>query len=175
MWAHPGKKLLFMGQEFAQEQEWSEERSLDWHLLEQHEHSGIQSLVRDLNHLYRREPALWEADFDHTAFWWIEANAAEDNVVVFGRRDKSGDRLVVFAANFSPVPRDGYRIGLPRGGRWNEVLNTDASVYGGGGVGNLGAVDAQPLGWHDQPFSAEVTLPPLGVVYLTPAGQEPVG
>ena len=174
MWAHPGKKLLFMGQEFAQEQEWSEERSLDWHLLESHEHAGIQSFVRDLNHSYRREPALWEADFDHTAFWWIEANAAEDNVLVFGRRDNAGDRLIVFAANFSPVPRHGYRIGLPRAGRWNEVLNSDADVYGGGGVGNLGGVDAEPLGWHNQPYSADITLPPLGVVWLTPDGQEPV-
>jgi 1,4-alpha-glucan branching enzyme len=171
MWAHPGKKLLFMGQEFAQEQEWSEERSLDWHLLENPENYGIQQLVRDLNRLYRGEPALWELDFDHTGFWWIEANAADDNVLAFARRDASGERVIVFAANFSPVARPGYRIGLPRSGRWNEVLNTDSSAYGGGDVGNLGGVDATPLGWHDQPYSAEVTLPPLGVLWLTPEGQ----
>ena len=120
MWAHPGKKLLFMGQEFAQEAEWSHERSLDWHLLENPEHAGIQSLVRDLNHAYRDEPALWEMDFDGTGFWWIEANAADDNVFAFARRTKDSERVVVFVANLSPVPRHGYRLGLPRSGRWRR-------------------------------------------------------
>ena len=113
MWAHPGKKLLFMGQEFAQEAEWSHERSLDWHLLENPEHAGIQALVRDLNHRYRDEPALWEMDFDGTGFWWIEANAAEDNVFAFARRTEDSERVIVFVANLSPVPRHGYRLGLP--------------------------------------------------------------
>ena len=113
MWAHPGKKLLFMGQEFAQEAEWSHERSLDWHLLENPDHAGIQALVRDLNHRYRDEPALWEMDFDGTGFWWIEANAAEDNVVAFARRSKDSERVVVFVANLSPVPRHDYRHRVP--------------------------------------------------------------
>jgi 1,4-alpha-glucan branching enzyme len=168
MWAHPGKKLLFMGQEFAQEQEWSEERSLDWHLLEHPENAGIQSLVRDLNGVYKGEPALWELDFDPEGFYWIEANAAEDNVVVFARRDRANDRVVVVAMNLSPMPRSGYRIGLPRVGAWRELLNTDSTYYGGTDTGNLGGITAEPMGWHDQPFSAEVTLPPLGVLYLVP-------
>jgi 1,4-alpha-glucan branching enzyme len=169
MWAHPGKKLLFMGQEFAQEAEWSHERSLDWHLLEQPEHSGIQSLVRDLNHRYRDEPALWELDADHTGFWWIEANAAEDNVIAFARRSADSERVIVFVANLAPVPRHGYRLGFPRSGRWVEALNTDSTYYGGSDQGNLGGVVAKPMGWHDQPFSAEVTLPPLGALWLVPA------
>jgi 1,4-alpha-glucan branching enzyme len=169
MWAHPGKKLLFMGQEFAQEAEWSHERSLDWHLLEQPEHSGIQSLVRDLNHRYRDEPALWELDADHTGFWWIDANAAEDNVIAFARRSADSERVIVFIANLAPVPRHGYRLGFPRSGRWVEALNTDSTYYGGSDQGNLGGVVAEPMGWHDQPFSAEVTLPPLGALWLVPA------
>jgi 1,4-alpha-glucan branching enzyme len=168
MWAHPGKKLLFMGQEFAQEAEWSHERSLDWHLLEQPEHAGIQSLVRDLNHRYRDEPALWEMDSDGTGFWWIEANAAEDNVFAFARRSEDSERVVVFVANLSPVPRHGYRLGLPRSGKWVEALNTDSTYYGGSDVGNLGGVEAEPAGWNSQPFSAEVTLPPLGALWLVP-------
>ena len=114
MWAHPGKKLLFMGCEFAQESEWSHERSLDWHLLERPDHAGIQSLVRDLNRLYRDEPALWELDSDPSGFWWIEPNDADANVVAFARQSRDGERVVVFVANLSPVPREGYRLGLPR-------------------------------------------------------------
>jgi 1,4-alpha-glucan branching enzyme len=168
MWAHPGKKLLFMGQEFAQSAEWSHERSLDWHLLENPDHVGIQRLVRDLNHAYRDEPALWELDFEPTGFYWIEANDAENNVVAFARRDTDNDRVVVVAANLSPTPRHGYRLGLPRSGRWREALNTDSSFYGGTDTGNYGGVIAEPLGWHGQPFSAEVSLPPLGVLWLVP-------
>jgi 1,4-alpha-glucan branching enzyme len=168
MWAHPGKKLLFMGCEFAQEAEWSHERSLDWHLLEQPEHAGIQSLVRDLNRAYRAEPALWELDFDPIGFWWIEANAADDNVFAFARRDREGDRMIVFVANLSPVPRHNYRLGLPRSGVWRELVNTDSGYYGGSDVGNLGGVTAEPIGWSGQPFSAEFTLPPLGALWLVP-------
>jgi 1,4-alpha-glucan branching enzyme len=168
MWAHPGKKLLFMGQEFAQSAEWSHERSLDWHLLENAEHAGIQSLVRDLNKAYREEPALWELDSDPTGFWWLEANAADDNVVAFARRSADGERVLVFVANLSPVPRSGYRLGLPRGGRWREAMNTDSSFYGGSDTGNLGGVEAEPVPWHDQPMSAEITLPPLAAIWLVP-------
>jgi 1,4-alpha-glucan branching enzyme len=168
MWAHPGKKLLFMGQEFAQPAEWSEERSLDWHLLEQPEHAGIQSLVRDLNRAYRDEPALWELDSDPSGFWWLEANDADRNVIAFARRNADGDRVLVFVANLSPTPQYGYRLGLPRSSRWREAVNTDSSYYGGSDVGNLGGVVPEAIPWHDQPFSAELTLPPLAAVWLVP-------
>ncbi|HEY2770667.1 MAG TPA: 1,4-alpha-glucan branching protein GlgB [Solirubrobacteraceae bacterium] len=168
MWAHPGKKLLFMGGEFAQEQEWSHERSLDWHLLERPEHAGIQRLVGDLNRLYRDEPALWELDSDPAGFWWIEPNDADANVVAFARQSKDGERVAVFVANLSPVPRPGYRLGLPRATRWREALNTDSTYYGGSDVGNLGGVEPEPLPWHGQPVSAEITLPPLAAVWLVP-------
>jgi 1,4-alpha-glucan branching enzyme len=171
MWAHPGKKLLFMGGELAQEDEWSEERSIDWHLLEQPENAGIQSLVRDLNRLYRAEPALYERDFDPTGFWWLEPNDANGNTLAFARASQGGSRVLVCAMNLSPVPRHGYRLGLPRSGRWVEALNTDSTYYGGSDVGNLGAIEAEPIPWHDQPFSAEVTLPPLAVVWLVPEAQ----
>jgi len=167
-WAHPGKQLLFMGQEFAQVQEWNAERSLDWHLLEDGSgHGGVQSLVRDLNHVYRDEPALWQRDGDPEGFSWIEANDAENSVVAFARTSREG-RVLVCVMNLTPVPRDGYRVGLPRGGRWREVLNTDAEVYGGSGVGNLGGVDAEELPWHGQQHSAALSLPPLGVLWFAP-------
>ena len=168
MWAHPGKKLLFMGQEFAQQAEWSEERSLDWHLLEDPAHAGIQALVRDLNHAYREEPALWERDSDPGGFWWLEPNDADRNVIAFARQSNNGKRVLVFIANLSPVPRENYRLGLPRSSRWREAINTDSSYYGGGDVGNLGAVTPEPIPWHGEPFSAEVTLPPLAAVWLVP-------
>jgi 1,4-alpha-glucan branching enzyme len=168
MWAHPGKKLLFMGNEIAQEAEWSYERSLDWHLLERPEHAGIQSLVRDLNGLLRAEPALYDRDFDGEGFYWLEANDAARNVVAFARTSAGGARTVVCVCNLSPVPREGYRVGLPRPGAWAEILNTDSRHYGGGDVGNGGGVEAEPIGWHEQPYSAELTLPPLGVVWLRP-------
>jgi 1,4-alpha-glucan branching enzyme len=168
MWAHPGKKLLFMGGELGQESEWRAEGSLDWHLLERPEHSGIQALVRDLNRHYRAEPALWEFDFDPAGFVWLEPNDAAANVVAFARFAADGSRWLVCVCNFSPVPRRGYRVGLPRGGRWRELVNTDSEFYGGSGVGNMGGVDAEARPWHEQPYSAELTLPPLGVVWLVP-------
>ena len=169
MWAHPGKKLLFMGSELAQEAEWSHERSLDWHLLERADHAGVQALVRDLNRAYREEPALWDQDFTPEGFWWLEPNDADSNVVAFGRQSRGGERQLVAVLNLAPVVRERYRVGLPRSGQWREALNTDASVYGGGDVGSGGGVRAEPLPWHDQPFSAELTLPPLGVLWLVPA------
>jgi 1,4-alpha-glucan branching enzyme len=168
MWAHPGKKLLFMGGELAQEAEWSHERSLDWHLLEDAGNAGVQSLVRDLNRVLRAEPALYERDFDPAGFWWLEANDAAANVIAFARASKDGSRVLVCAANLAPVPRPAYRLGLPRSGRWREAVNTDSSFYGGTDTGNLGGIEAEPVGWHEQPFSAEVTLPPLGVIWLVP-------
>jgi 1,4-alpha-glucan branching enzyme len=175
MWAHPGKKLLFMGSELAQEAEWSYERSLDWHLLENPDHTGIQSLVRDLNRIYREEPALWEIDSDPSGFWWLEPNDADSNVLAFARASKpdaNGDRrMIVFAANLSPIPRTGYRLGLPRACRWKETLNTDSTFYGGSDVGNMGGLDPEPIPWHNQPVSALVTLPPLAAVWFIPEAQ----
>jgi 1,4-alpha-glucan branching enzyme len=171
MWAHPGKKLLFMGSEFAQEAEWSHERSLDWHLLENREHAAMQSLVRDLNRAYRAEPALWEQDFTPEGFSWLEPNDAENSVIAFARATKKGERIVVFVANLTPVPRANYRLGLPRPGRWRELVNSDAGLYGGSDMGNLGGIDAEPLGSGGQPFSAELTLPPLAGIWLVPEDQ----
>jgi len=168
MWAHPGKKLLFMGNEIAQEQEWSEERSLDWHLLEDPEHSGVQSLVRDLNHAYRDTPALWERDQDGTAFWWLEPNDAEASVFAFARIGRDARKPLVFVANLTPVPRTGYRLGLPVPGRWVELVNTDSAHYGGSDQGNLGGVEATDEAWMGQYHSAELTLPPLGAIWLVP-------
>jgi 1,4-alpha-glucan branching enzyme len=168
MWAHPGKKLLFMGNELAQEQEWSEQRSLDWHLLENAQHSGVQSLVRDLNRAYRDTPALWERDYDHTAFWWLEPNDAEASVFAFARIGRDATKPLVFVANLTPVLRHGYRLGLPVPGRWRELLNTDSSYYGGSDQGNLGGLATEDVAWMNQYHSAELTLPPLAALWLVP-------
>jgi len=166
MWAHPGKQLVFMGAELAQEREWSHDHSLDWHLLEEPGHRGVWELVRNLNRAYRELPALWEVDFEGDGFRWIDASDLENNVLSFMRSGTSGTAPVVCVANLSPVPRHPYRIGLPVGGRWREVLNTDALRFGGSGVGNLGEAWANDASWHDLPFSAELALPPLGVLWL---------
>jgi 1,4-alpha-glucan branching enzyme len=157
-----------MGGELAQWQEWSHERSLDWHLLEDAGHAGVQDLVRELNRIYRDEPALWERDSDPGGFRWLEPNDAAANVLAFVRFGAGEERALVCVCNLAPVPRPGYRVGLPTGGRWREALNTDSSVFGGSGVGNLGGAEAETVGWHEQPFSAELTLPPLGVLWLVP-------
>jgi 1,4-alpha-glucan branching enzyme len=168
MWAHPGKKLLFMGCELGEWEEWNYDGSLHWNLLEYPEHQGVQSLVRDLNRTYRSQPALYEADDDPTAFRWLEANDAANNVLAFARFDAKGGRPVVCVLNLSPVPRYDYRVGMPVCCRWQETLNTDSAFYGGSGVGNLGGVEAEAVPWHDQAFSAALTLPPLGAVLLVP-------
>jgi 1,4-alpha-glucan branching enzyme len=167
MWAHPGKKLLFMGGELAQEQEWSHTRSLDWHLAEQPRHGGMQRLVRDLNHVYRDHPQLWELDPDPAGFRWLVVDDRDANVVAFARFDAHG-RALVAAANLSPVPRPAYRLPMPHAGRWREVMNTDAEVYGGANLGNLGVVNAEEHPWGGESASAELMLPPLGVVWLAP-------
>ena len=168
MWAHPGKKLLFMGGELAQEGEWNHDGSVEWHLLGLHEHAGMHRLVRDLNWIYRGEPALYEVDFEPHGFRWLDANDVARNIYSFLRFSADGQRALACICNLSPVPRERYRAGLPHGGRWREALNTDSEHYGGSNVGNWGGVEAEPSPWQGQPWSAELTLPPLGVVWLIP-------
>jgi 1,4-alpha-glucan branching enzyme len=166
MWAHPGKQLIFMGSEFGQESEWAESRELDWWLLDNADHRGVQSLVRDLNRVYRDTPALWELDIEGSGFSWIDANDSANNTFSFVRRGASGSELVC-VANFSAVPHENYRLGMPAAGTWTEVLNTDAEGYAGSGVGNFGSVTAVDEPWHGQPASATLTVPPLGTVWFT--------
>jgi 1,4-alpha-glucan branching enzyme len=168
MWAHPGKQLLFMGGEFGQPAEWSESRSLEWGLLEQPLHQGVQDVVRDLNVLYRSSPALFSDDVRPEGFQWIDANDSAGNVLSFLRRGADGS-VVACVANFAGVPHEDYRVGLPVAGEWLEALNTDAETYGGSGVGNLGRVVATDRTWHGMPASALVRLPPSGVLFLVPA------
>ncbi len=165
MWAHPGKQLVFMGTELAQESEWAEGRELDWWLLEHVEHRGVQSLVRDLNTTYVETAALWRRDSDPTGFSWIDANDALNNVLSFVR-SSGEDSVLACVSNFSAVPHHGYRLGLPRDGRWAEVLNTDAEVYYGSGVGNFGGADATETPWHGRPYSVSISLPPLATVWF---------
>ncbi|MBA3440544.1 MAG: 1,4-alpha-glucan branching protein GlgB [Pyrinomonadaceae bacterium] len=174
MWAHPGKKLLFMGGEFGQWSEWRFDHSLDWHLLDGADHRGLQNLMRDINRLYRAEPALWEMDSEPAGFQWIDANNGDESVFAFMRTAPSTKRQVVCVCNFTPVVRQGYRVGLPKQGKYREVLNTDASVYGGSNVGNGGSKTAEPVSWHGQPYSASLVLPPLATVWFeVPLNEEP--
>ncbi|HEY0577643.1 MAG TPA: 1,4-alpha-glucan branching protein GlgB [Pseudonocardia sp.] len=165
MWAHPGKQLLFMGGELGQEQEWSESRSLDWGLLENPLHAGIQNLVGDLNRTYRDQPALYSQDSSPGGFAWIDANDAGGNVFSFLRWGTDGS-VMACVANFAGHPHENYRVGLPVAGRWREVLNTDAETYGGSGVGNMGSVVATEEPWHGRPASATLRVPPTGVLWL---------
>ncbi|WP_402466466.1 1,4-alpha-glucan branching protein GlgB [Isoptericola aurantiacus] len=166
-WTHPGKQLLFMGSEIAQVAEWSEGRSLDWWLLDDPAHAGIQRTVRDLNALYRATPALWERDFDGSGFEWIDADDAAHNVLSYVRRAADGSPVVV-VVNFAGVPHEGYRLGLPHAGTWHEALNTDDLRYGGSGVVNTGEVRSEPIPWHGREHSAALRVPPLGALVLTP-------
>ena len=168
MWAHPGKKLLFMGQEFAQEREWDFRAELDWSLLGDPAHRGVQGLVRDCNRLYRSERALHELDCDSAGFEWLVVDDAEHSVFAWVRKGGESARPVAMVANFTPEIRRSYRVGLPRGGRWREILNTDAAVYGGSGVGNQGVTVAKATPAGGQSWSAALTVPPLAVLWLTP-------
>lgn len=165
MWAHPGKQLLFMGQEFAQSAEWAESRSLDWPLLDDPGHRGVARLIGDLNAMYSATPALWSRDTTEDGFHWIDANDAAGNVYSFLRFGDDGS-IVACIANFAAVPHEGYRLGLPFAGRWDEVLNTDAETYFGSGVGNFGGVEATDVMHHGQPASATLRVPPLGALWL---------
>jgi len=168
MYCHPGKKLLFMGAELAQLREWSHDRSLDWYLLEQPGHRGIQQLVRDLNRLYRALPAMHEVDFSADGFEWIDWQDADQSILSWLRRARDGS-IVICVSNFTPLVRRQYRLGVPAPGRYLEWLNSDAEIYGGGGVGNMGMVEAEPVPAHGRPASLALTLPPLATLILSPA------
>jgi 1,4-alpha-glucan branching enzyme len=169
MWGHPGKKLLFMGCEFGQRREWAHEGSLEWHVLQlDPRHEGVQRWVADLNREYRSNEALFRKDFSQDGFEWISRTDWEQSIVAFTRKDSNGNPVVVIL-NFTPVVRHGYRVGVPREGRWRELLNSDAQIYGGSGVGNLGGVDADAQPYDGQSHSVSLSLPPLGAIFLKPA------
>lgn len=166
MWAHPGKKLLFMGCELGQESEWNHDDQVAWHLLERPDHAAMQRLVGDLNRLYNSEPALHRRDSDPGGFEWIDGGDVENSIFSFVRKGNEGDAPIVFVLNMTPQPHHEYRIGLTHSGRWSEILNTDAAIYGGSNRGNAGAVEAEPAPHHGRPASAPLVVPPLGAVML---------
>ncbi len=170
MWGHPGKKLLFMGGEFAQEREWNHDIGLDWQLLEDPMHRGVQQLVRDLNRLYRGTPALHVLDSETEGFQWLEASDAPASVLCFLRRGRTPEEAALVVCNFTPIVREDWAVGVPRGGLWHERVNTDAIEYGGSGVGNSGAVHAVAEPMHGQPYALRLRLPPLATLILTAAG-----
>jgi 1,4-alpha-glucan branching enzyme len=169
MWAQTGKKLLFMGGEFGQWREWNHEESLDWHLLENPAHRGVQRWVEDLNKLCRRKRALYELDPEGAGFEWIDANDSAQSVLTFLRRGRAEDDVILVGCNFTPIPRPNYLVGVPGGGSWQEILNSDASIYGGSGWGNLGGLDSLPISVHGRPRALNLTLPPLSCVFLEPS------
>ena len=166
MYAQPAKKLLFMGGEFGQRREWAHDESLEWHLLEYAPHQGLQRWVTELNRLYRNEPALYEIEFEPSGFEWIDCNDSESSSLSFIRKGRSTKDIILVVCSFTPVMRQNYRVGVPRGGFWKEILNSDAGEYGGSGRGNLGGTEASPIPLHGRPFSITLTLPPLSVVYF---------
>ncbi len=166
MYGQPGKKLLFMGGEFGQWREWNHDESLEWHLLDYEPHSGLQRWVENLNQLYRSEPSLHELDFSSAGFEWIDCNDSDQNVISFLRKGRAGDDMVLVACNFTPITRFNYKVGVPRGGFWKELLNGDAKEYGGSGHGNLGGIEAVPVSFHGRPYSLDMTLPPLATVFF---------
>jgi len=172
MYTHPGKKLLFMGNEFAQEREWNHDASLDWHLVQDAHHAGVQRLVRDLNALYARTPALYERDAMHDGFQWL-AQDSQTSIISFLRRGNDGDDVAIVACNFTPVPREGFRIGVPAASAYLEVLNSDGSAYGGGDVGNGGRVAVERIAANGYDDSITLTVPPLGAIVLVPSFEEP--
>jgi 1,4-alpha-glucan branching enzyme len=169
MFAQPGKKLMFMGAELGQWGEWRHDTSLDWHLLHHELHARLQILVGDLNRLYRREPALHQLDGDAHGMEWVEANDAEYSVLAFLRKARDPMDRILCVLNFTPLPRHNYRVGVDFGEAWHEVLNSDATVYGGSGHGNGGMIGVTPLPWHGRRVSLNLTLPPLGALMIKPA------
>jgi 1,4-alpha-glucan branching enzyme len=170
MYGHPGKKLLFMGGEFGVWREWDYDGELEWGLLDWPSHRGLQRYVQDLNRLYRAEPACYRCDFDQQGFEWLDFRDNENSVVAFLRRARTGDDMLIFVCNFTPVPRYDYRIGVPRGGHYRELLNSDAAPYWGSNLGNQGGVPAEPITSHGRPYSLRLTLPPLSTIVLKPGG-----
>jgi 1,4-alpha-glucan branching enzyme len=171
MWAHPGKKLLFMGDEFAQRNEWNHDRSIDWHLLQYEPHRGIQRLVSDLNALYRRSPALYEMDQDPAGFEWLEADDCTNSAFIFLRKGTNPDDSLLVAINMTPTTRDNYRVGVPGPGFYQEVFNSNSDIYGGSGIGNMGGVQATDQPHHGNEWSIGIVLPPLATVILAcPSG-----
>jgi 1,4-alpha-glucan branching enzyme len=166
MFAHPGKKLMFMGGEFGQREEWDNDTGLEWHLLEYAPHRGLQTLTADLNTVYRNEPALHEVDFDWHGFEWLDCNDADASVLSFVRRAKNPENFLVVVVNCTPVLREDYRVGVPEPGYYREIMNTDAEMYGGTNVGNLGGVHAEAIPWNNHAYSINLRLPPLGALYL---------
>jgi 1,4-alpha-glucan branching enzyme len=168
MWTHPGKKVLFMGSDFGQWNEWDCETSLQWHLLQWESHQGLQKLVADLNALYRREPALYEVDFDGHGFEWIDCNNHADSVFSYVRKAKDPNDLLVIACNFTPVVRRDFRLGVPRGGWYNEIFNSDSEYYEGSNVGNYPGIAATESESHGRPYSIEITVPPMATIVFKP-------
>lgn len=168
MFGHPGKKLLFMGSEFGQWREWNFDDSLDWHLLEYNSHKGLQRFLIDLNKIYRSEPALYELDFDWQGFEWIDFHDSENSIISFIRKAKNPDDFLVFVFNLTPVPRFNYRIGVPKGGFYKEILNSDSKYYWGSNLGNSGGIRAEEISAHERPFSLNLTLPPLSALIFKP-------
>jgi 1,4-alpha-glucan branching enzyme len=167
MFGHPGKKLLFMGGEFAQEREWSHERSLDWHLLDNPLHKGVQTLLRDLNRAYREIPALHQFDCDSAGFEWLAVDDADNSVIAFLRRGKAANDLALVVCNFTPVPRHDYRLGVPVSGGWREIVNSDSSLYGGSNLGNGGFVASEPVPVNGREHSLRLVLPPLATLIFS--------
>ena len=168
MYGHPGKKLLFMGGEIGQWWEWNHDESIHWHLLQYESHHGLQRYVRDLNRLYQSEPALYEVDFDYHGFEWIDFRDAEGSIISFIRRGKNPEDFLVFVYNFTPVARMGYRVGVPKGGFYKEVMNSDSGSYWGGNMGNFGGIWADEMPWHGRAASLSLTIPPLSMVVMKP-------
>jgi 1,4-alpha-glucan branching enzyme len=170
MYGHPGKKLIFMGGEIAQWKEWNHDESLEWHVLQYPFHNGVQRWVKDLNHFYKAEPAMYELDFNAEGFEWIDFHNWEQSIISFIRKGKSTDETILVVCNFTPIPRYNYRVGVPRGGFWKEVLNSDAKIYSGSGHGNTGGVEASPVPANGRYNSLSLTLPPLGVIFFKNEG-----
>ncbi|SHI39920.1 1,4-alpha-glucan branching enzyme, partial [Actinomyces denticolens] len=171
-WSHPGKQLLFMGQEIGQGAEWNADNSLDWWILDDPGHAGLLRLVTDLNHFYVSSPAMWADDFSHRGFEWIEAGDGDHNVISYLRKGTGPDGrsdLVAVIVNFAGTPHEGYRVGLPFAGGWDEIINTDSEIYGGSGVSNLGHVEAEELPWNGRPASVRLRVPPMGAIFLRPS------
>jgi 1,4-alpha-glucan branching enzyme len=167
MYAHPGKKLMFMGSEFGQWSEWNHERSLDWHLNDFESHQGLHKWMKDVNATYKKYPSLYEVDFEPEGFKWLDANDSENSILSFVRYGKDQSNPVIVICNFTPIPRYNYLVGVPEEGYWKEILNSDAKIYGGSGHGNFGGIETNPVSYHNEYQSINVVLPPLGLVMFT--------